>query len=128
MTAKSGEATGEWRALQAADGMRVRYRRWLPEGEVRGSVQIVHGASEHSGRYGRLAAALTARGLAVYAMDLRGHGRTAESSGVGRYGAGTGGGTSGGPGNQGGQGVEAVLRDVARLHEVITDEHLDVPR
>jgi alpha-beta hydrolase superfamily lysophospholipase len=58
---------------------------------------------------------LTARGLAVYAMDLRGHGRTAESSEVGRYG-----GTDGG--------VEAVLRDVARLHEVITDERPDVPR
>src|SRR5438128_667847 len=118
----------EVRLLPAVDSVTVVYRTWLPEGAVRATVQIVHGASEHSGRYGRLAAALTARGLAVYAMDLRGHGRSAESSGVGRYGAGTGGGTSGGPGNQGGQGVEAVLRDVARLHEVITDEHLDVPR
>ena len=82
--------SGEWRALQAADGMRVRYRRWLPEGELRGSVQIVHGASEHSTRYGRLAAALTSRGLAVYAMDLRGHGRTAEGTGIGRFGGGLG--------------------------------------
>src|SRR4051795_580699 len=113
MTAKSGEAPGEWRAVQAADGMRVRYRRWLPEGELRGSVQIVHGASEHATRYGRLAAALTSRGLAVYAMDLRGHGRTAEGTGVGRF---------------GGLGVERVLDDVCGLHRVMSDEHRGVPR
>ena len=101
------------RLLPAADHVRVVYRRWLPDDEVRGTVQIVHGASEHSGRYGRLAAALTGRGLAVYAMDLRGHGRTAESSGVGRF---------------GGSGVDTVLHDVAELHRVMADEHPHVPR
>jgi alpha-beta hydrolase superfamily lysophospholipase len=101
--------------LDAADGVTVVYRRWLPDGEVRGTVQIVHGASEHSGRYGRLAGALTARGVAVSAMDLRGHGRTADSSGVGRYG-----GTS--------SGVDAILQDVAELHRVMAEQHSDVPR
>jgi alpha-beta hydrolase superfamily lysophospholipase len=105
--------TGEVRLLQSDDDVRVVYRTWLPEGAVRGTVQIVHGASEHSGRYGRLAAALTGRGLAVYAMDLRGHGRTADSSGVGRY---------------GGPGVDTVLGDVEGLHRVMDDEHPDVPR
>src|SRR3954447_25735943 len=94
----------EVRLLPAVDSVNVVYRTWLPEGAVRATVQIVHGASEHSGRYRRLADALTARGLAVYAMDLRGHGRTAESSGVGRY----GGSDSGTPGGEGEQGVEAV--------------------
>jgi alpha-beta hydrolase superfamily lysophospholipase len=108
----------EVRLLQAADSVRVVYRTWLPDGPVRGTVQIVHGASEHSGRYGRLAAGLTSRGLAVYAMDLRGHGRTAESSGVGRYG-----GSGGEPTN-----VDTVLRDVAGLRQVMTDEQPDVPR
>jgi alpha-beta hydrolase superfamily lysophospholipase len=92
----------------------VRYRRWLPDGDVRGTVQLVHGASEHSGRYGRLAAALTAEGLAVYAMDLRGHGRTAESTGIGRFG--------------GGLGVDTVLGDVDGLHLVIDEQHPGVPR
>jgi alpha-beta hydrolase superfamily lysophospholipase len=99
--------------LLAADGVRVVYRRWLPDGDVRGTVQILHGASEHSGRYGRLAAALTGRGLAVYAMDLRGHGRTAESTGIGRF---------------GGPGVETVLSDVRALQAVMADEHPGVPR
>jgi alpha-beta hydrolase superfamily lysophospholipase len=105
---------GDVRLLQADDDVKVVYRRWLPEGDARAVVHVVHGASEHSGRYGRLAAALTGRGLAVYGMDLRGHGRTAESSGVGRYG--------------GDGGVDTVLRDVAGLHDVIGDEHPGLPR
>ncbi len=38
---------------------------------------VVHGLHEHSGRYDRLAGDLNRRGYAVYAMDLRGHGRSA---------------------------------------------------
>jgi alpha-beta hydrolase superfamily lysophospholipase len=36
----------------------------------------VHGLGEHSGRYEHLAAAFTEAGLALYAIDLRGHGRS----------------------------------------------------
>jgi alpha-beta hydrolase superfamily lysophospholipase len=107
-------STGELRQLQAPDGSRVRYRRWLPAGDVRATVQLVHGASEHSGRYGRFATALTARGFGVWAMDLRGHGRTAESTGIGRFG--------------GGLGVDTVLDDVDGLHLVIDEQHSGVPR
>ena len=109
-------STGELHLLQTVDGSRVRYRRWLPDGDLRGTVQLVHGASEHSGRYGRLAAALTARGFGVWAMDLRGHGRTAESTGIGRF------------GSRGGLGVDTVLDDVDALHLVIDDQHPGVPR
>ncbi|MGZ4644412.1 MAG: alpha/beta fold hydrolase [Blastococcus sp.] len=106
--------SGELHLLQTVDGSRVRYRRWLPDGDLRATIQLVHGASEHSGRYGRLAAALTAAGFGVWAMDLRGHGRTAESTGIGRFG--------------GGLGVDTVLDDVEALHLVIDDEHPGVPR
>jgi alpha-beta hydrolase superfamily lysophospholipase len=109
MTATSGEP----RLLQRPDGTRLHFLRWLPDGDVRGTVQIVHGASEHSGRYGRLARALADRGLAAYAMDLRGHGRTAESSGVGRFGAG---------------GVDALVADVREMNLVMEAAHPGVPR
>lgn len=99
--------------LQGPDGSRVRYRRWLPASEVRATLQVVHGASEHSGRYSRLAGALTAAGMAVYGMDLRGHGRTAESTGIGRL---------------GGLGVDGVLSDVEALHLVMDERHPGVPR
>jgi alpha-beta hydrolase superfamily lysophospholipase len=108
--------SGDAKMLLRADGTRVHYRRWLPDGEVRGTVQIVHGASEHSGRYGRLAEALTSRRLAVYAMDLRGHGRTAESSGIGRFG-----------GLGAGAGVDDLVEDVHGLQLLIADDHPGVP-
>jgi alpha-beta hydrolase superfamily lysophospholipase len=104
---------GELHVLQSAGGVHVTYRRWLPDGPPRATVQVVHGASEHSGRYERLAAALTGRGLAVHAMDLRGHGRTAEGTGTGRFGA---------------PGVDGVLDDVRALQLVAADQHPGLPR
>ena len=37
---------------------------------------IVHGLKDHSSRYGVFAERLVARGFAVHAFDLRGHGRS----------------------------------------------------
>jgi alpha-beta hydrolase superfamily lysophospholipase len=97
----------------AADGVRLAERRWRPDGAVRGTVQLVHGLSEHAGRYERLAAALTARGLAVAALDQRGHGLTAESTGPGGFGPGAS--------------SDAVLDDVRDLGERLAAEHPGVP-
>lgn len=47
---------------------------WLPEGTVRGVLQITHGMTEHMGRYVKLARLLTDSGIAVAGFDLRGHG------------------------------------------------------
>src|SRR3989338_11538789 len=55
---------------------RLFERWWAPEGEPRAVVVIVHGYAEHSGRYGETAEYLVRRGYAVYAFDLRGHGRS----------------------------------------------------
>jgi len=54
----------------------VFYRRWDPPAEPRRIVQIVHGYAEHGGRYGHVAAALTAEGAVVYADDHIGHGHS----------------------------------------------------
>jgi alpha-beta hydrolase superfamily lysophospholipase len=62
---------------RARDGVEVTVHRWLPDGDVRGTLQIVHGMAEHGARYARVAEAATARGWAVYADDHRGHGQTA---------------------------------------------------
>lgn len=52
-------------------------RYWLPDGrEPVGTLLAVHGLSEHSGRYEGLAAAATASGLALAAVDLYGHGES----------------------------------------------------
>ncbi|HEV7402278.1 MAG TPA: alpha/beta hydrolase [Chthoniobacteraceae bacterium] len=43
---------------------------------VRAEVLLTHGLGEHSGRYTHVSAALAARGLRLWAYDLRGHGRS----------------------------------------------------
>ncbi len=55
--------------------------RWTPDvsGKIKAAVHIIHGMGEHAGRYREFASFLTGRGFAVYALDQRGHGRTAGS-------------------------------------------------
>ncbi|SNS84955.1 Lysophospholipase, alpha-beta hydrolase superfamily [Geodermatophilus saharensis] len=105
--------------VPAADGARLAERRWTPDGEVRATVQVVHGLSEHAGRYGRLASALTARGFAVAALDQRGHGLTARSTGPGRFGD---------PAAGHAATSDAVLDDVRDLGDRLAADHPDVPR
>ena len=63
--------------LVARDGTRLRLRRWPTTGAARGTVLVVHGLGEHSGRYADLARALNDAGWHAAAPDLRGHGESA---------------------------------------------------
>ncbi len=65
-------------SFPSSDGVHtVQVARWLPEGPPRGVVQLVHGISEHMGRYDDFARFLTGHGFAVCGHDHLGHGRTA---------------------------------------------------
>lgn len=64
-------------SLTAADGTLLYVQAWRPRGAPRATLVIVHGLRDHGDRYATLAKELTQRGFAVYAMDLRGHGRSA---------------------------------------------------
>jgi alpha-beta hydrolase superfamily lysophospholipase len=65
-------------------------RRWSPDGAPRAAVQIAHGLAEHSGRYERLALALTAAGYVVVANDHRGHGPNCPPADLGFFADGNG--------------------------------------
>ena len=95
--------------MTADDGARLAVRTWLPDGVAplradavsdagpasdeladpprgdrpRAVIQVVHGMTEHSARYERLATAAVAAGYAVVADDHRGHGLTAPPGGLG---------------------------------------------
>lgn len=99
-------------SFRSGDGVDVFYRRWLPPGEPTLIVLIAHGMSEHSARYARVAEVLTSDGYAVYALDHRGHGRTAASTGAGKTGA---------------AGMDGVLSDMAQLAGMASGEHPSVP-
>lgn len=62
--------------LTATDGFRLFVQSWEPEDHAIGTVAIVHGLGEHSGRYAEVADALVRARYAVTALDWRGHGRT----------------------------------------------------
>jgi Lysophospholipase len=62
------------------DGLQIACSRWQSRGPARGVIQIAHGLGEHIGRYSDLIAVLQEAGLAVYANDHRGHGRTGASA------------------------------------------------
>lgn len=48
---------------------------WKPKGDVQVVLHIVHGMTEHMGRYEEFATILNTHGIAVVGYDLRGHGR-----------------------------------------------------
>ncbi|HEU0054830.1 MAG TPA: alpha/beta hydrolase [Longimicrobium sp.] len=68
----------EW--LFAPDGVRLHLRAWEAPAP-RAALLVSHGLGEHSGRYAALARDLVPRGVSVYALDHRGHGRSGGARG-----------------------------------------------
>lgn len=69
-----GPAGGAAFWSDTADGVRIRLGVWRPEGAARGTVLMFPGRTEYIEKYGDTAAALTARGFAMLAIDWRGQG------------------------------------------------------
>ena len=63
-------------SIQGAGGANIFVRSWRPAQTPRGIVVIVPGFNSHSGYYLWVAEQLTKTGLAVYALDLRGRGKS----------------------------------------------------
>mgnify|MGYP001806346122 CR=1 FL=1 len=60
--------------IKRDDGMVLRGCRKDPEGTVKAAVCLVHGLGEHGGRYGDVTGHLLREGIAILALDQRGHG------------------------------------------------------
>jgi alpha-beta hydrolase superfamily lysophospholipase len=54
---------------------------WVPTGDSKASVVLVHGLGEHVGRYAHVGATLTEKGFGLYGFDLRGHGKSGGARG-----------------------------------------------
>ena len=93
--------------LRSTAGEPLFYRAWLPHA-VRASVVLVHGLSEHSERYDHVGRFLAERGIAVYAHDHLGHGR------------------SGGPRGWVAS-FDHFLDDVGQMHRRVLAAHSGVP-
>ena len=62
-------------------GIHELTRRWEPKSEPRADVLILHGISEHSGRYEHVGEQMSAAGFAVESFDLIGWGASGGARG-----------------------------------------------
>ena len=69
-------ASYDEKSLDGAGGLRIFTRSWRPAGKPRAIIVLSHGFNSHSGYYGWTAEPLVDAGLAVYALDYRGRGRS----------------------------------------------------
>ncbi|MFP4832051.1 alpha/beta hydrolase [Paraburkholderia sp. BR10879] len=60
--------------LRTRDRVELPLYVWRASAPPRAAIALIHGLAEHAGRYAALATRLTAAGIDVYAIDLRGHG------------------------------------------------------
>lgn len=74
--------------LKGKDGYEFSVSFWLPDGKVKGIVQILHGMVEYIDRYDEFAKYLCNLGFAVAGDDHRGHGLTAGEENLGKVPAG----------------------------------------
>src|SRR5215470_17343725 len=63
-------------SFEGVEGVKIFTREWQPDGKARGVVVISHGLNAHSGLYEGAAQQFTSNGLAAYALDHRGRGRS----------------------------------------------------
>jgi acylglycerol lipase len=64
----------------------IFYQAWLPKGNVKSILFIVHGLGEHSGRYMNVVDHFVPLGYAVYSLDHIGHGKSGGSrEGIERF-------------------------------------------
>jgi alpha-beta hydrolase superfamily lysophospholipase len=57
-------------------GANIYYQSWMPEGESKAILLIVHGLAEHSGRYMNIVNHFIPLNYAVYGIDHFGHGKS----------------------------------------------------
>ena len=54
----------------------IHYQAWLPDGNVKAVLFLVHGLGEHCGRYANHVNHYVPLGYAIYGLDLPGHGKS----------------------------------------------------
>jgi acylglycerol lipase len=64
-------------AFEGVGGVRLFEQSWRPAvGQTRAALVVMHGLKDHSSRYADVSIQMARKGIAVYAFDLRGHGRS----------------------------------------------------
>jgi alpha-beta hydrolase superfamily lysophospholipase len=94
--------------IAATGGQSFHLTEWLPSGRPKGLVLLLHGLSEHAGRYRHVGAALAASGYVMVCPDLRGNGQSSGKRGHFPY-------------------YRQAMEDVTLFMEVARNRHPDLP-
>src|SRR5262249_30697253 len=62
--------------IESAKGIKIFIRSWAPASRPRAVIVLCHGVNSHGGQYLWAAEQFVAAGLAAFALDLRGRGRS----------------------------------------------------
>ena len=62
--------------FEGTGGLKIFFRSWRPTGKPRALIVICHGVNSHGGQYLWAAEQFVKSGYAVYALDLRGRGKS----------------------------------------------------
>ncbi len=100
--------------FEAVDDLDLFTYKWSPETAPKALLLLVHGSVEHAFRYKHFAEKLTSAGFLVYAPDMRGHGKTAEKTGLFSYMADK-------------NGWELTVQDLKKLSDHMEELHPDLP-
>ena len=97
------------------DGINKVYAMyWIPDGTITGILQIIHGMSEHIGRYDDFASYMAGRGILVAANDHIGHGKSLKDDKDKGYFCES-------------DSVTVVTRDVHRLKKITQEKYPGLP-
>lgn len=100
--------------FESSDGTRIFYYDTPVNADTKGIVVIVHGMAEHGARYRYFADSLFRKKYAAFVLDLRGHGKTGEETGVFGHFADA-------------DGWNKVLGDIRQICEMIAAEYPQMP-
>ncbi len=100
---------------RSADGLtEIHAVEWIPDGEVRGILQIVHGMQEYIERYADFARYMNEQGFLVTGNDHLGHGTSIRSEEYYGYFAEK-------------DGDRKVIADIRRLYRMTSEKYPDLP-
>jgi len=69
-------ATAHEERIDSAKGVKIFVRSWSPESKPRAVVVVCHGVNAHGGQYTWVGEQFVDNGLATFALDLRGRGKS----------------------------------------------------
>src|SRR5258708_39654188 len=65
-----------WRNLESSDGTKLFCREWETQAPAKGTIVVIPGLGEQTGRYLHVGDFFQNAGFNVLAIDVRGHGRS----------------------------------------------------